>query len=785
MVFSVRDDRDWLEICQHPEPVGKLAPTLQFDDALRFLGLLDADADKFLFSAHDDDKERAKAIVAATKAEGAARPNTFQSRWGRIQDAGLQQWMLDRQAAGWGITVCVQAMSGGRRLTADVAYVRAIFGEMDREPLKAWPLTPSVVVETSPGRCHCYWLTFDKGPITERDFHGIMMHITETYGSDPSAKDLARTLRLPGTWNLKPDRPRHLCRIVHQSGARYSRDELLAAFPPPPERPRASAQTRPKWNGSAPCGLESLAGPLKAIPAEDYGVWLRVGMALHHESGGSADGLTLWDRWSSSSPKWAPGVCAEKWGTFGVRTGVAGGTIMALAKANGWHPEQRHDFSGISRFSRGARLSRADDCAVDPLPLVRPLPEADPFPVEALGPIMAIAALAFHAKTQAPIDICANAVLAVAGLVVQAHGDVQLPTGAIKPLCLYLVTIARSGERKTSTDNLALAPVRDREAELRIEHEAAAQEHRNDLEVWEAERKAILKSKKDRAARKLALDDLGPEPKPPLAPILVCHEPTFEGLVKLLIHGQPSVGIFASEGGAFIGGYSFSEDVKLRTAAGLSMLWDDGSLTRVRAEDGASALAGRRVALHLQLQPDVAARLFADPVLLDQGFLSRVLVVAPESLQGRRFWRDATVEDDAAARAYVARLNELLRRSMPLKEGTRNELKPKALPLSAEARARWTAFSDEVESQLVRGGALEPISGLAAKLAEHAARIAAHLVARHSAEGSQSHSRHSAGQATGGNIGTAPSGRAVAIAHHGEWQAPSRRVENHRGANHG
>jgi len=192
MLFSARDERDWLEICKDPEPVGKLASTLQFDDAARFLGLLDADADKFVFSAHDDDKERAKAIVAATKAEGAARPNTFQSRLGSIDDDGLRRWMLERQAAGWSITVCVQAMSGARRRESELQYVRAVFAEMDLDPMKAWPLAPSVVVETSPGRCHCYWLTLPEAPLTERDFHGIMMRICKTYGSDLSAKDLAR-----------------------------------------------------------------------------------------------------------------------------------------------------------------------------------------------------------------------------------------------------------------------------------------------------------------------------------------------------------------------------------------------------------------------------------------------------------------------------------------------------------------------------------------------------------------------------------------------------------------
>ena len=46
------------------------------------------------------------------------------------------------------------------------------------------------------------------------------------------------------------------------------------------------------------------------------------------------------------------------------------------------------------------------------------------------------------------------------------------------------------------------------------------------------------------------------------------------------------------------------------------LLWDDGRLTRVRAGEGVTALAGRRVALHLQAQPDVAARLFADQIWL-------------------------------------------------------------------------------------------------------------------------------------------------------------------------
>ena len=411
------------------------------------------------------------------------------------------------------------------------------------------------------------------------------------------------------------------------------------------------------------------------------------------------------------------GLAAED-GADRIQATLASGLIAGMQKP----AEDLRD----RRNTSGGKEGTSTLC--DPLPLARSLPPAEPYPVDSLGADLAAAARAFQAKTQAPMAICANAVLAVACLAAQAHADIELPTGEVKPVSLFLVTIARSGERKTSNDNLALTPVKTRESELRVDHDAAAIEHENALAAWEAERKHILQNKKKSfEARKDELDQLGPQPKPPLLPIIVCHEPTFEGLARLLINGQPSIGIFASEGGVFIGGHGFSEDAKLRTAAGLSLLWDDGRLTRVRAGDGAVALAGRRVSMHLQAQPDVAARLFSDPMLVDQGLLSRILVLAPESTQGQRFWRDVAGDHNQAAQKYVARLNELFRRPMPLKEGTRNELSPRMLRLSAEARAIWTTFHDEVERELPPGGLYEAIAGFAAKLPEHAARIAAVL----------------------------------------------------------
>ena len=43
-------------------------------------------------------------------------------------------------------------------------------------------------------------------------------------------------------------------------------------------------------------------------------------------------------------------------------------------------------------------------------------------------------------------------------------------------------------------------------------------------------------------------------PVPPLHPLVLVEEPTYEGIVKYLAIGQPSVGLFSDEGGRFLEG---------------------------------------------------------------------------------------------------------------------------------------------------------------------------------------------------------------------------------------
>jgi hypothetical protein len=220
------------------------------------------------------------------------------------------------------------------------------------------------------------------------------------------------------------------------------------------------------------------------------------------------------------------------------------------------------------------------------------------------------------------------------------------------------------------------------------------------------------------------LAGLGKEPIMPLIPLLTPTDPTFEGLAKLYVNGHPSLGLFTAEGGMFIGGHGMSQDNKLKTATGLSGLWDGEPIRRVRAGDGITILPGRRLALHLMAQPDVATVMLSDRILMDQGLLSRLLVTAPDTAVGLRLWRETGAECDKNIRIYESALLRILETTPKMAEDKLNELEPRNLSLSVNARAMWIKFVDYAECQMASGGEMEAIRGLANKLPEHATRLA-------------------------------------------------------------
>ena len=67
----------------------------------------------------------------------------------------------------------------------------------------------------------------------------------------------------------------------------------------------------------------------------NYQQWVNIGMALKEEGYSAED----WDHWSRADKRYRSGECARKWATFrGATTPVTAGTIVKLARQNGWQP---------------------------------------------------------------------------------------------------------------------------------------------------------------------------------------------------------------------------------------------------------------------------------------------------------------------------------------------------------------------------------------------------------------------------------------------------------------
>ena len=354
------------------------------------------------------------------------------------------------------------------------------------------------------------------------------------------------------------------------------------------------------------------------------------------------------------------------------------------------------------------------------LPLRRPLPRSEPFPLDTLPPVLRGMVDKITETIQPPVALAGQSILAAASLAVQSLGDISID-GRNFPTSCFFITIGESGERKSATDNAVLAPHRKYEKSLIENAKAEELDYLASLEDWKKSKEQIIK-KKD--GIKQALLTLGPEPVRPLDGQFVTEEPTYEGIFRLLEFGQPSIGIFSAEGGRFLGGHAMSKENQLKTVTGLSSLWDGSPMTRTRSGDGCKVLYGRRCSLHLMLQPNISNDLFSNSLLIGQGILARCLATYPDSTIGNRLYRAVDISTCSESRAYFSAMMTLLEYPRPIAEGQRNELAPREIHLSPEAKNEWIGFHDHIEQLMKEGRELSTIKGFAAKAAEHAARLA-------------------------------------------------------------
>ncbi|MCB9229295.1 MAG: DUF3987 domain-containing protein [Deltaproteobacteria bacterium] len=364
------------------------------------------------------------------------------------------------------------------------------------------------------------------------------------------------------------------------------------------------------------------------------------------------------------------------------------------------------------------------DHEVDPIPLQRSAARQEEFPLESLGSLAPVVSSLIRA-TQAPGATCAQSVLAAVSMATQPHRNIEID-GRISPLSNFFITVSASGERKSTVDRKALKPFRDIENDEYIWFVQASEQFEIAKLAYEAARKRILNNKKlSRHQIQDEIRSLGSAPLPPLSNLRLPQDPTYEGLMRLFEFGQPSLGLFSDEGGRILGGHGMSENNVLKMITGLSELWDGNKpINKVRAGEGVKQFFGRRFSMHLMIQPVVARSVFDDTLMSNQGFLARALCCFPEPRAGSRSYTTFNVSECAHYSSFVDRIKILIKAPYPLAEGNRQALDPPCLKLSDQAKSMWISFYEAMEAQLGPGKPLEPIQPFAAKICEHALRLA-------------------------------------------------------------
>jgi putative DNA primase/helicase len=375
-------------------------------------------------------------------------------------------------------------------------------------------------------------------------------------------------------------------------------------------------------------------------------------------------------------------------------------------------------------------ISSASQQWPEPQPLAAKV-DPEPYPLDALPDTIRAAVQEVQGFTKAPVPLVASSALGALSLVIQAHADAKRAEKLAGPASLFLLTIADSGERKSTCDGFFTRAICEYEEAQAEAAKPALKDHKAAIEAWEAKRggikektRQLAKESKSTADREKALRDLEHDkPEPPRVPRLLYADVTPEALAYSLAKIWPSGGVVSAEAGIVFGAHGMGKDSVMRNLALLNVLWDGGNLTIDRRSVESFVVRGARLTVALQVQEATLRSFFyrSSGLARGTGFLARFLVAWPESTQGFRPFTEAPANWPALA-AFNRRIAAILDRPAPVDED--GALSPPLLALTAEAKAAWVAFHDAIEGELASGGELYDVRDVASKTADNAARIA-------------------------------------------------------------
>lgn len=370
----------------------------------------------------------------------------------------------------------------------------------------------------------------------------------------------------------------------------------------------------------------------------------------------------------------------------------------------------------------------ADDAAPDewPAPTIPGALSTPDVPADLLPGVWGQMAQAVSESTQTPAVMSVLCALGVLGALLQNRYIVD--TGNHQEvLAIWTISVSASGTRKSSVMGAFQAPLlgwekllADRGRRLIARNEAVRSTTLKRIEALKqqagkADESDLKRLRDEIEALELSMPD---EIRPPL---LFTEDVTPETLQRLLAEngGRMSIlsdepGIFRILGGLYGGGGGASLEVFLKAYT--------GSALKVQRATRTVFVVSPCLSMVLMIQPELVAELAGSNQFRGSGLMARFWYGVPHSNVGRRDVRQRRRIPNELRDAYSAAVFALMEGYPPEEARDRQ---PKVLTLSGAAEELWLDFSQEVEDQLIEGGALDAVRDWGSKLPGSVARVAA------------------------------------------------------------
>jgi hypothetical protein len=479
-----------------------------------------------------------------------------------------------------------------------------------------------------------------------------------------------------------------------------------------------------------------------------YNDWIAIGWALFEAFG--EFGFGLWNEWSARGSKYqGESDLQSHWKSFTRNRAPddAVGVIFARARDAGWKAPRRAAAvdtanqavtnDDLARID--ADLARYDGIIGGPAPAEEvhsewPAPtipgalSTPDVPADLLPGVWGQMAQAVSESTQTPAVMSVLCALGVLGALLQNRYIVD--TGSHQEvLAFWTISVSASGTRKSAVIGAFQAPMlgwekllADRKRRPIARNEAVRSTTLKRIEALKqqagkADESELRRLRDEIEALELSMPD---EIRPPL---LFCEDVTPETLQRLLAEngGRMAIisdepGIFRILGGLYGGGGGASLEVFLKAYT--------GSALKVARASRTVFVASPCLSMVLMIQPDLVAELAGSNQFRGSGLMARNWYGVPRSNVGRRDVRQRRRISNELRDAYSAAVFALMEGYPP--EDAR-DTRPKVLTLSGSAEELWLDFSQEVEDQLIEGGALDAVRDWGSKLPGSVARVAALL----------------------------------------------------------